>query len=300
MRLAILTAGAMLAFATNSLLARLALAPALIDPLAYSGIRLVAGALVLGLILYLRRKGAGLGLAGPLIAGSWMEALSLLLYAVSFSAAYVLVPAGPGALILFACVQLGMLAWAVHRGDRPALLEWAGMAIAFGALLYLVSPGLVAPPLPGAILMAVAGLSWAVYCLLGRASQAPLADSAGNFLRAAPIGVLLIVAGLLRARPVLEGAAYALASGALASGLGYIVWYSALPQLSRTRAAFVQLTVPALAAVGGHILLQEAMTLRLVIAMAGILGGVAIALAASQWRRSPLPHPLKSRQRRRF
>lgn len=288
MRLVILTAISMLAFAANSVLARLALGGGHIDALAYSGIRLGAGACVLAAIALVRaHRAGGEPVHGRWLGGSWAGALSLLLYAVSFSIAYVRVATGPGALILFAAVQFSMLAWAVVRGDRPARLEWLGIAIAFGALVYLVSPGLVAPPLAGTLLMVVAGAAWGAYSLIGRGSRAPLLDSAGNFLRCAPLGVLLIGLGVWRAPPALQGVLLALASGALASGLGYIVWYSALPGLSRTQAALVQLTVPAIAAAGGIVFIGEALTLRMVLATLGITGGVALALLASQ-RRQPL------------
>ncbi|HMN22310.1 MAG TPA: DMT family transporter [Ottowia sp.] len=290
MRLAALTTISMLAFAANSVLARLALGGGHIDPLAYSGIRLGAGACVLAAIALWRARRAGAGRASGLpqawLGGSRAGALSLLLYAVSFSIAYGMVATGPGALILFASVQFSMLAWAVLRGDRPARLEWLGIGVALAALVYLVSPGLVAPPLAGAALMAVAGAAWGAYSLIGRGSRAPLSDSAGNFLRCAPVGVLLIGFGAWRAPPGLQGVILALASGALASGLGYIVWYSALPGLSRAQAALVQLTVPALAAAGGIVFIGEALTPRLVIATVGITGGVALALLASQ-RRAP-------------
>ncbi|MCZ2103110.1 MAG: DMT family transporter [Comamonadaceae bacterium] len=286
MQTALLTTIAMLAFAANSVLARLALSTASIDPLAYTGIRLTAGALVLAAIAGWRARGARGAAPRAWLGGGWAGAFSLALYAVTFSIAYVMVPTGPGALILFASVQIGMLAWAVWRGDRPAPLVWVGMALAFAALVYLVSPGLVAPPLAGAALMAVAGVAWGAYCLVGRGSQSPLADSAGNFVRGAPAGVVLIAVGVLRMAPQLEGVLLALASGAIASGLGYIIWYSALPHLSRSRAALVQLTVPAIAAAGGVVFIGEAVTARLVIATAGITGGVALALLASGRRRA--------------
>lgn len=286
MRVVILTTVSMLAFAANSVLARLALGSHAIDPLAYTGIRLTAGAVVLVVIAWLRRP-VSLQRVGPARAwmgGSWAGALSLALYAVTFSIAYVMVATGPGALILFACVQIGMLAWAVFRGDRPSMLEWIGIALALAALAYLVAPSLIAPPPLGAALMAIAGVSWGVYCLVGRGSQSALADSAGNFARCVPAGLPLIALGVWRLHPEPVGLVYALASGAVASGLGYIIWYSVLPHLSRTRAAFVQLTVPAIAAAGGVVFIGEAVTPRLVLATAGIIGGVALALVASQRR----------------
>lgn len=278
-KLVLLTALAMLAFAANSVLARLAFATAGAEPLAYTGIRLASGALALGLLLALRGR--------PLtpIGGSWGGAAALFAYAMLFSIAYVLLGAAVGALILFASVQIGIIGWAIRRGDRPGALEWAGIGLAFVALVYLVSPGLVAPHPLGAALMAIAGLAWAIYTLIGRGSAAPLVDTAGNFIRTVPIALLLIVAGSLGGTLSLPAIGYAVASGTIASGLGYAVWYSALPHLTRTRAAIVQLSVPAIAAAGGVLLIGEPLTLRLVIATIGIIGGVALALLAAERRK---------------
>lgn len=281
-RIALLTVVAMLAFAANSILARLALSAGDADALGYTGLRIVSGAIVLALIL-LARNGGLVRSTG----GSWTSAGALLLYALAFSIAYLMLGAGTGALILFASVQIGILSWAIVKGDRPGPVEWLGMAIAFAALIYLVSPGLVAPSPLGAALMIVSGLSWAGYTLLGRGSRSPLADTAGNFLRAAPAGVLLMVLGAVAFHlPSLRTAAYATASGAIASGMGYAVWYAVLPSLTRTRAAIVQLTVPAIAAVAGALIIGEPLTIRLAIALVGILGGVALALIAAEWRKS--------------
>jgi drug/metabolite transporter (DMT)-like permease len=273
----------MLAFAANSVLARLALSGSDIDPLAFAGIRLVSGAVMLATIVYFRSGTAGRRDFSKM--GNWWSAAALLLYAVTFSVAYVMVGAGPGALILFASVQIGMLAWAIAKGDRPGLMEWIGMGIAFVALVFLVLPGLTAPPLAGALLMVVAGLSWAAYSLVGRGSLSPLADTAGNFIRCTPVGVVLILVGLAYLRPNAYGLAYAIASGAVASGLGYIIWYGVLPHLIRTTAAVVQLTVPAIAAAGGVIVIGEPLSGRLLIAMTGIVGGVSLALLAAEGRR---------------
>lgn len=282
MRLTVLTSVSMLAFAANSILARLALAAHSIDPLAYTGIRLTSGALVLVAITHLhaRRSDHKCSRKG----GSWSGALALLLYAITFSVAYVMIGAGPGALVLFASVQIGMLAWAVIKGDRLRSLEWLGIGIAFAGLVYLVSPGLAAPRIPGVLLMAIAGVSWGAYSLIGRGSRSPLADSAGNFVRCAPVGVVLIFAGFWSFQPSWQGLVYALASGMIASGLGYIIWYSVLPELSRVRAAFVQLTVPAIATAGGVAFLGEPLTLRLTVAMVAIIGGVALGLLAAERR----------------
>jgi drug/metabolite transporter (DMT)-like permease len=287
MRTALLTAIAMLAFATNSVLARLALSDSAIDPLAFTGIRLVSGAVVLALILFFRRSPENPRALSR--SGSWDGAVSLLLYAITFSVAYGMVGAGPGALILFASVQISMVAWAVVKGDRPIFFEWLGMLIAVAALVYLVSPGLTAPPLLGAALMAIAGASWGAYSLIGRGSQSPLADTASNFIRCVPIGAAAVLVGVIQAHPTGEGVAYALCSGAIASGLGYIIWYGVLPKLSRATAAVVQLTVPGIAALGGVAFIGEPLTGRLLIAMTGIVGGVLVTLFATDHRRRRSP-----------
>jgi drug/metabolite transporter (DMT)-like permease len=279
-RLILLTALAMFAFAANSVLARLAFVTAAAEPLAYTGIRLASGALALGGLLVVR------GRRLPRIGGSWGGAAALFAYALLFSTAYVLLGAAVGALILFASVQIGIIGWAIRSGDRLSTLGWFGVALAFAALVYLVSPGLVAPNPLGAAMMAGAGFAWAVYTLIGRGSAAPLVDTAGNFIRTVPAALLLIGIGSLGGTLSLAAVGYAVASGVVASGLGYAVWYTALPQLTRTRAGIVQLTVPAIAAAGGVLLISEPLTVRLVIASLGILGGVALALVAAE-RRKP-------------
>jgi drug/metabolite transporter (DMT)-like permease len=282
-KIAVLTAVAMLAFAANSVLARLAFATANAEPLSYTGIRLASGAVVLGGLLALRRTPG----APFTVGGSWAGAAALFGYAFAFSIAYILLGAGTGALILFASVQIGILGWAVYRGERPGTLEWLGLAVALAAFAYLVSPGLVAPHPLGTLLMIGSGLCWAAYTLLGRGSKAPLVDTAGNFIRCLPVAVAIIIAGLVLHPVDPAAAAYAAASGAVASGLGYAIWYAVLPSLARTQAAIVQLTVPAIAAAGGVLLIAEPLTVRLVVASIGILGGVALALvAADRWRRA--------------
>lgn len=279
MRIIALTVIAMIAFAANSVLARLAFATAGAEPLSYTGIRLAAGAATLAVLLALRRRNVRLG-------GSWSGVAALFGYAILFSIAYILLGAGTGALILFASVQIGMLGWAVYRGDRPGLIEWLGFVVVFGGLVYLLSPGVVAPNPLGALLMLVAGLCWAAYTLIGRASTSPLDDTAGNFMRSSPLAVVMIVAGALTHGVSLAALIYAIVSGALASGLGYAVWYTALPSLSRTRAAIVQLTVPAIAGAGGVLFIGEALSPRLVIATIAIIGGVALAVISSSRRRT--------------
>ncbi len=281
MRTILLTAVAMLAFAANSVLARLAFATAGAEPLTYTGLRLASGAIVLFILIAVR------GRSGPhtALGGSWAGAAALFGYALAFSIAYIMLGAGTGALILFASVQIGILGWAVFKGDRPGVLEWLGLAIALAAFAYLVSPGLVAPHPIGTALMVGSGLCWAAYTLLGRGSKTPLVDTAGNFVRCLPLAIVIGIAGLLQHSLNPVAAAYAVASGALASGLGYAVWYAVLPGLARTQAAVVQLTVPAIAATGGVLLIGEPVTLRLVMSSAGILGGVALALLAADRRR---------------
>ncbi len=279
-RLILLTTLAMLAFAANSVLARLAFATAHAEPLSYTGIRLASGAIVLTLLLLLRRRNAFR------VAGSWPAAAVLFGYALAFSIAYRMLGAGTGALILFASVQLGILGWAVYRGDRPGPLEWLGLALAFAGFAWLVAPGLVAPDPLGALLMVGSGLCWAAYTLMGRGSTSPLADTTGNFIRAAVTAPVLVVAAVfVHGQVTPMAAAYAAASGAIASGLGYAIWYAALPALSRTRAALVQLAVPAIAALGGIVFIGESLTARLVVATLAILGGIALALLTAARRR---------------
>jgi drug/metabolite transporter (DMT)-like permease len=275
---------ALLAFAANSVLARLALGAGHMNATGYTGVRLVSGALALAAILYFRgRRNDDARIA---ISGSWRGAAALFGYALAFSIAYLMLGAGTGALILFASVQIGMLAWAILKGDRPGYLEWLGFGVAFAALVFLVMPGLVAPPLLGTALMVAAGLSWAAYSLLGQGSRAPLTDTAGNFIRCLPIALVLVATADLAHTSSAPGLAYAIASGAIASGMGYAIWYTALPSMTRTSAAFVQLTVPAIAAAGGVLFIGEPLTSRLLVSSAGILGGVALALFAANRRKS--------------
>jgi drug/metabolite transporter (DMT)-like permease len=272
-----LTALAMLAFAANSLLCRLALQQQSIDAASFGSVRLLSGALVLWAIVRWR--------AGPATPprGDWLAATMLWAYVAAFSFAYITLPAGSGALILFGAVQLTMFTVGLHRGERFTAVAWAGFALAVGGLLVLVSPGLTAPPLLGTLLMAAAGIAWGVYSLRGRGAGEPVAATAGNFMRAAPLALIVSVlavafAGAPHANA--SGLALAVASGAVTSALGYVVWYTALPHLSSLRAATVQLSVPPLAAIGGVWWLAEALTLRLMLASVAILGGIALVLAS--------------------
>jgi drug/metabolite transporter (DMT)-like permease len=220
--------------------------------------------------------------------GSWGSALALFAYAAGFSLAYVRIPAGVGALLLFGCVQATMLGTGLVRGERPRPLEWAGLLMALGGLVGLTTPGTTAPDAMGAALMAGAGVAWGVYSLRGRGSKNPLAATAQNFLLTGPLVLALSAASAaVHGAPhaTAQGVTLALASGALASGAGYSLWYAALPHLTATRAAIVQLLAPVLAAAGGVLLLDEKVTMRLVGAGAALLCGVLLALAA-RWRKS--------------
>ncbi|MEO1460373.1 MAG: DMT family transporter, partial [Pseudomonadota bacterium] len=264
-RTALLTVVAMIAFAANSLLTRAALGEGAIDAAGFTALRAVSGAVTLVLILRLRARPADTPPPSPLSAGDWVMAAALFVYMAFFSFAYLSLSTGTGALVLFGAVQITMFAAALRAGERFAMAGWAGLALALAGLVYLVSPGLTAPDPLGAALMAVAGLAWGVYSLRGRGVADPLAASAGNFLRIVPFCLALCLpffAGL-SADPA--GLALAVASGAVASGLGYVIWYAALPGLTAGRAATVQLSVPVIAAFAGVVLLDEAVTLRLVL-----------------------------------
>jgi drug/metabolite transporter (DMT)-like permease len=275
-----LTIVAMVAFAANSLLTRLALIGGAADALGYTGIRLASGALVLAVLLAARGKGPeGRGT----IPGNWASAAALAIYALGFSLAYVRLGVALGALVLFMSVQITMILWGVLRGARPSAAEWAGIAMAIGGLVYLLSPGLfsrnaIAPDPLGVAMMVAAGLAWGVYSLRGRSAGDPIAATAGNFIRTLPLAIPLLVASFWHGGMSGGGVALALASGVLASGLGYAIWYRALPGLAVTQAAIVQLTVPVIAAVGAVVFVGEPMTPRLAVAGAVMLGGVALAV----------------------
>lgn len=262
---------AMLAFAGNSLLCRMALEQTEIDPASFTAIRLISGAVMLGLVVVLR-GGAKVG------AGNWVSATALFAYAAGFSFAYVSLSTATGALVLFGAVQITMIGHGLWAGERLRGPQMAGALLAFAGLVGLLLPGLSAPPLHGAVLMLGAGLAWGVYSLRGKRAGNPTQVNAGNFLRTVPIA--LVLALLMFKDLSLDGAGvgYAIASGALASGIGYAIWYAALPALKATTAAVVQLGVPLIAAMGGIVFLAEPVTLRLALASAAVLGGIAVVL----------------------
>jgi len=269
----LITACALLAFAGNSLLCRAAIGGGAIDPASFTLLRLVSGAAALFLLSGARMTALPRGRA------NFLTALPLALYAIAFAFAYVHLPAGTGALILFGAVQLTMLTSAWRAGERPRFAEWLGIALALGGLAWLVAPGVTAPPPGSAALMALAGVAWGVYSLHGRGTTNALGETSANFLRAVPFALLPMLGVWPRAHWTGTGVGLALASGALASGVGYALWYRALPRLTATRAAAVQLAVPALAALGGVLFLGEHLSARLVLAAALILGGIGLTLA---------------------
>ena len=266
------TAGAMIAFAANSVLCRMALAPDAIDPASFTTLRLASGAVALWVLHRMLSK------PGRTAGGSWESATYLFTYAITFSFAYVSLSAGTGALILFGSVQITMILWAVLTGERPRPGRWIGMAVALGGFIYLVLPGVTAPSPVGAALMTAAGISWGLYSLRRVGGGDPLAATAGNFMRAAPMALAVSLVLLSGSRVSMPGAWLAIGSGAVASGLGYVVWYTALRGLTASGAAVVQISVAPIAAVGGVLLLGESISARLAVSSALILGGIALAL----------------------
>lgn len=267
-----LTLLAMIAFAANSVLTRMALAPGLIDAASFSAVRIVSGAVMLWLIFALRG-----GIRQKPVFNPGMV-FGLFVYVVGFSFAYLSLGAGTGALILFGCVQLTMLSWAFFKGERFSAMGWIGLGMALAGLVYLMLPGVAAPDPFGAFLMALAGVAWGVYSLLGRTAGDPLRATAWNFLLCSPL--CLGVLGVFADEMVLDvqGGILAIASGALASGIGYVIWYAALPLLQARQASVVQLSVPVIAALGGALFISEPLTARTLIASALTLGGIALVL----------------------
>lgn len=265
------TAFALLAFAANSVLCRMALRHAHIDPASFMSVRLIAGALTLWLLVRIGRRGQRLG-------GDWRSALALLAYAIAFTFAYVGLTTGTGALLLFGAVQVVMIAAGFVGGERIDRTVVLGWLVAVAGLIFLLSPGITAPPARDAILMLIAGCAWGVYSLRGRRSVNALADNAGNFARSVP-GALLVSVLLWSHRSAdTEGIVLALLSGSIASGLGYAAWYTALPRLGAIAAANAQLSVPVIAALAGVILFSEPITLRLAVSSVLVLGGTALAV----------------------
>jgi drug/metabolite transporter (DMT)-like permease len=275
----LLTALAMLAFAGNSLLCRIALKQTSIDPASFTTIRLASGAITLALIASLRRSNK----PG---AGNWPSALALFIYAAGFSFAYLQLTAATGALLLFGAVQVTMILYGIWKGERLHKLQIVGLLLAFCGLIGLLLPGLSAPPLQSAALMLSAGVAWGIYSLRGKGVGDPTQVTAGNFVRTIPVTALLSALLFLFCPQVLSidtpGAICALASGAIASGIGYAIWYTAIPMLKASSAATVQLSVPVIAAIGGIFFLGERPTLQLILATPAILGGIALVIFNKQ------------------
>lgn len=266
-----LTTLAMLAFAGNSLLCRMALKQSNIDAASFTTIRILAGALTLFIILSIRGRATSSG-------GDWTSAIALFVYATAFSFAYTGLTAATGALLLFGAVQLTMIGYGLWRGERPMLLQTLGILAAIGGLIAMMLPSVDAPPAAAGVLMIAAGIAWGVYSLRGRGIKDPLGATTGNFVRASILALVMSLVLLSSARIDLRGGLFALASGSLASGVGYAIWYSAVKGLAATSAASVQLTVPVLAAIGAVALLGESLTLHLAITSMIVLGGVALVI----------------------
>lgn len=272
-----LTVAAMIAFAGNSLLARLALADGAIDAAGFTGLRLLSGALVLAFILLKARDRTPV--RWRTLEGSWASALALFVYALAFSLAYLKLGAAVGALILFAAVQASMMGWGLIRGERPGIREALGLVVAAGAFVWWLVPGLTRPDPLGTALMIVSGIAWGVYSLRGRGAADATRATAGNFLRTVPLALPLVALSLFQAGIGGAGFLIAIVSGAVTSGLGYVLWYRALKGLTALSAAIVQLSVPIIAALGGVLFLSEDLGLRFVIAAGLVLGGIAFALS---------------------
>lgn len=266
---------AMIAFAANSVLCRLALDTYGTDPASFSLLRLIAGAGALFLIISISNSTE----QSLLRSGEWRAAIFLAVYILGFSFAYITLDAGTGALILFSVVQLAMMGVAIYEGERPTVLEWLGWLLALAGIVVLVSPGVSAPSPIGLLLMAIAGLAWAAYTLRGRGVVAPLLSTGGNFIYATIIAIPTCLVFIDVNSLSWQGVTLAIASGAIASGVGYAIWYAVLPHISTMRAALVQLSVPVLAAVGGILFIGEAVSVRFIVSCALVLGGIALAIS---------------------
>lgn len=267
-RLAALTTLVMIAFAGNSLLCRIALRSTDIDPATFTAVRIVSAAVVLAVITQWTHRPSHR-------AGNWRSAFALFAYAAAFSYAYVSLTAATGALLLFGAVQATMIGWGVLKGEHLGPSQLGGLVLALAGLVALLLPGLSSPPLAGSLLMILAGMAWGIYSLRGKGAGDPTQVTAGNFLRAVVPALLLSLLSVSWARWDTRGVACAVASGAIASGMGYAAWYSVLPALRATNAAVVQLSVPVIAAFGGILFLSESLNTRLVLASVAVIGGIA-------------------------
>ncbi len=280
LKIFLLTSLALIAFAANSVLCRLALGPSKIDPASFTIIRLLSGAIVLFIILKVFTKNQR-----STNKGSWSASFMLFFYAVTFSFAYISLETGTGALILFGAVQISIIFISLLSGNRLHGSEWIGVLVAFFGFVYLILPGLTSPSVIGFVLMTIAGIAWGIYTLKGRSSENPLMDTTYNFLRTIPLVLLLALWALPHVAYSFEGILLAAVSGGIASGMGYTIWYQALGGLSATEAAVVQLFVPIIAALGGVIFVNEPITLRLTLAALLILGGILVVVVGRTYYR---------------
>jgi len=270
----IVTTLAMIAFAANSILCRLALGQTEIDAASFTSIRLISGAITLTFLLYIKQPGA---LKWNINISS---SLALFCYAICFSFAYLELTTGTGALILFGTIQLAMIVFGVVSGEKPSLIMWLGIVLASGGLVYLMLPGVGAPSITGTTLMAMAGLAWSVYTIRGKSTKNAVAATTWNFIGTVPFTIIASIIFMTKTHATNNGILLAIASGVLASGVGYVLWYAALPRMSITTAAIVQITVPVIAAFGGVLFMSEVFTLRLMVATFSILGGIALVILA--------------------
>jgi drug/metabolite transporter (DMT)-like permease len=268
---------ALIAFAANSVLCRLALGESAIDASTFTIVRLLAGAIVLTVIMSISKIKSNSN-TNSSTKGSWPASTALFIYGLTFSFAYVTLDTATGALILFGSVQITMILMSIFSGNRLHISEWFGMAIAFTGFVYRILPGVTTPSVIGFLLMTVSGIAWGIYTLKGRGSKNPIMDTAFNFLRTMPFVIILAIVTFKYAHYSSEGILLAVLSGSIASGIGYMIWYSALSGLSVTQAAVLQLLVPVIAAVGGIIFVSESISFRLTVSSAMILGGILMVV----------------------
>lgn len=272
------TSLALIAFAANSVLCRLALGENTIDAGGFTIIRLISGAMVLGLILLFTRSSGN-----KQSKGSWSAAFMLFIYAVCFSFAYISLDTGTGALLLFGSVQLSMITISLFLGARLHYSEWLGLGIAFYGFVYLMLPGISTPSATGFILMSLSGIAWGIYTLKGKNSNSPLTDTSYNFIRTLPLLIILFLLSYSSFSFTKDGVILAILSGALASGIGYSIWYLALPLLTATQASVVQLSVPVIAAFGGVLFVNEPISTRLIISSMLLLGGILVVVLGRKY-----------------
>ena len=277
-RIVLLTGLALVAFAANSVLCRLALGEKAIDASSFTIIRLLSGAIVLLILFKIKNNELSSN-----SKGSWYSGIMLFLYAITFSFAYITLDTGTGALILFGSVQITMIALSLLSGNRLHFTEWLGVIIAFAGFLYLIMPGVTAPSTTGFLLMTVAGVAWGIYTINGKGSKNPLSDTTFNFLRTVPFIIIMLLVVLKDVNFTSKGILLAIISGGVTSGIGYTIWYMALKGLTSTQAAVVQLLVPVIAAFGGVIFIFEKITFRLTISSTMILGGILFVVMGKKY-----------------